>query len=59
MSDVVVSIDEEAVTGSDDLMRLLDFGRIGRPMTVRVLRAGQIIDMLVTPQERRVSASRR
>jgi S1-C subfamily serine protease len=58
-SDVIVSIDGESVAGSDDLMRLLDFGRIGRSIAVRVLRQGRIMEVSVTPQERKISTPQR
>src|SRR5262249_29725555 len=52
--DLVVSLDGIAVTGVDDLIRLLSADRIGRSVTVRVLRLGKVRDVALTPSERRV-----
>jgi S1-C subfamily serine protease len=51
-TDIIVAIDGQPVAGSDDLIRLLDSGRIGRATEVRVLRAGRIMELSVTPHER-------
>ena len=40
--DIVVRLDGEPVTGVDDLIRLLNGERIGRAVTVDVLRRGQL-----------------
>jgi S1-C subfamily serine protease len=57
--DVIVSLDDESVAGTDDLMRLLDIGRIDRSLVVRVLRAGQIMEICVAPRERKLLAPQR
>jgi S1-C subfamily serine protease len=41
------------VTGVDDLIRLLNSDRIGRPVTVDVLRRGQLRTFTLHPTERR------
>jgi S1-C subfamily serine protease len=51
--DVVVRLDGESVTGVDDLIRLLNADRIGRAVTVNVLRRGQLRTFEVKPTERR------
>ena len=51
--DVVVRLDGEPVTGVDDLIRLLNAERIGRAVTVDVLRRGQLRSFEVHPTERR------
>jgi S1-C subfamily serine protease len=51
--DVVVRLDGEVVTGVDDLIRRLNAGRIGRAVTIDVLRRGQLRTFEVTPTERR------
>lgn len=51
--DVVVRLDGEPVTGVDDLIRLLNAERIGRPVRVEVLRRGQLRAFQLTPSERR------
>ena len=51
--DVVVRLDREPVAGVDDLIRLLNAGRIGRAVKVDVLRRGQLRSFEVRPTERR------
>jgi S1-C subfamily serine protease len=51
--DLVVTLDGRPVTGVDDLIRLLDADRIGRAVTVDVLRLGRPRSFTVTPVERR------
>jgi S1-C subfamily serine protease len=51
--DVVVRLDGVAVTGVDDLIRLLNAERIGRAVKVDVLRRGQLRSFEATPTERR------
>ena len=50
--DVIVKVDGEAVTGVDDLIRLLNADRIGRQVTFDVLRRGMLRQFDVTPVER-------
>ena len=50
--DVIVRADGESVTGVDDLIRLLNRERIGRPIAIDVLRRGQLRSFDVTPLER-------
>jgi S1-C subfamily serine protease len=51
--DIVVRLDDEPVTGVDDLIRLLNAGRIGRAVSLDVLRRGQLRSFDVQPTERR------
>jgi S1-C subfamily serine protease len=53
--DIVISLDGEAVTGIDDLIRLLNGERIDHPAAVRALRGAEIATFHVTPSERRDS----
>ena len=55
--DLVVALDGEPVTGVDDLIRLLDRNRIGRAVSIDVLRLGRLRSFDVTPTERSTSAS--
>ena len=48
----MVALDGLPVTGVDDLIRLLDGDRIGRAVTVDVLRLGRPRSVTVTPVER-------
>ncbi len=51
--DVIVSLDGMAVTGIDDITRLLDERRIGCQVTVSVLRAGRGVEQVrLVPEER-------
>jgi S1-C subfamily serine protease len=50
--DTIVSADGEAVTGVDDLIRLLNRERIGKRIRIDVLRRGALRSFEVTPQER-------
>src|SRR5262245_6228057 len=50
--DVIVRLDGEAVTGVDDLIRLLNADRIGRVVSVDVLRRGQLRSFELKPTER-------
>jgi S1-C subfamily serine protease len=51
--DVVVRLGGEPVTGVDDLIRLLNADRIGRSVSVDVLRRGQLRSFEVKPTERK------
>lgn len=53
LGDTIVALDGHPVRRVDDLWGLLDEGRIGAAVTVRVVRAGQIQDLAVVAAERR------
>src|SRR5262249_44286156 len=50
--DVLVRIDGEAVTGIDDVARILDGRSIGRKVTAAVLRTGELVEAAMVPVER-------
>jgi S1-C subfamily serine protease len=50
--DVVLALDGQAVTGADDLIRLLTGEKIGRPMEIEALRDGARRQLTLTPEER-------
>jgi S1-C subfamily serine protease len=50
--DLVVQLDGEPVTGVDDMIRLLDRNRIGKPVKVEVLRLVRLREFEVVPSER-------
>jgi S1-C subfamily serine protease len=50
--DVVVRIDGEAVTGIDDIFRVLDDRRIGRGVTIAILRGLELVELGLEPEER-------
>ena len=50
--DIVVALDKEPVTGIDDLVRLLDSSRIGKPVTVDFVRDEKRMSTVADPAER-------
>ena len=55
--DLVMRLDGEPVTGIDDMIRLLDRNRIGKRVTIEVLRLGRLRAFELTPIERVVVAA--
>ena len=52
-SDVILSLDQETVTGIDDIARVLDGSKIGKRVSVRILRDAQrILSLELVPTER-------
>jgi S1-C subfamily serine protease len=51
--DLIIAIDNETVTGIDDLLRLLDHHRVGKATLVELLRKGERRVASVVPIERR------
>jgi S1-C subfamily serine protease len=49
--DRIVSFDGVRVTGIDDLIRLLDAGRIGKAVTVQLVRGTTLIELVVVPAD--------
>jgi len=49
--DLIVSFDEWPTAGIDELHRLLDEDRIGRPARLTVLRAMELTRLVVVPRE--------
>jgi S1-C subfamily serine protease len=54
--DIVVKLGRETVTGVDDLVRLLDGGRVDQAVDMTVLRFGKLMELTVRPVERRAAA---
>jgi S1-C subfamily serine protease len=50
--DVIVGIDDERVTGVDDIARLLDATRIGRLVSAHIIRSGRRLTLEMAPVER-------
>jgi S1-C subfamily serine protease len=50
--DLLLSVDGAALTGVDHLHRLLSAERIGKPITLEVLRHGKRVTLTATPRER-------
>ena len=50
--DIIVSLDGQTVTGIDDITRTLDASRIGRAVTVRLVRGGEVAAVNVVLDER-------
>ncbi len=51
--DIIVSVDNQPVTGVDDLIRALNADRIGHAVQVAALRRGQLKTFEVSPTERK------
>ena len=56
--DIVTSLDGQAVTGIDDLIRLLNGERIDRPVKIGVLRGAEVVTVTATPIERKHARKR-
>jgi S1-C subfamily serine protease len=50
--DVIVALDNDSVTGIDDIARLLDGTRINKQVAIRVLRDGVVMRLDIVPTER-------
>jgi S1-C subfamily serine protease len=50
--DLVLAVDGQAVTGVDDLLRLLDGSRIGRSVALTLVRGGRLTTAEITPAAR-------
>jgi S1-C subfamily serine protease len=55
--DMVLALDGQAVTGADDLIRLLTGEKIGRGIEIEVLREGARKHLALTPEERQRRAA--
>jgi S1-C subfamily serine protease len=51
--DVILALDQEPITGVDDLVRVLNGSRIGQSTRLKLLRHGNMREVTVTPIERR------
>ena len=49
--DLLIHADATVISGIDALQRLLDASRIEKPMAVRVIRRGRLLDFTVTPRD--------
>jgi len=54
--DMIVALDGTAVTGADDLIRILTGERIGRALEIEVLRLGKRRRFRLVPGERKARA---
>ena len=50
--DVIVALDQDVVTGIDDIARILDGSRIDKRVAVRILRDGKLETVDIVPTER-------
>jgi S1-C subfamily serine protease len=55
--DIIAEIDQEPIAGTDDFLRKLNAEKIGRPVALRVLRAGSLKDVAIVPQDRRYATA--
>jgi len=54
--DIILGLDGGPITGADDLIRALTGEKIGRSVTLDVLRGTERMRLTLTPQERKRSA---
>lgn len=52
IGDVILAVDQDTVSGIDDLVRLMDASRIGRSVAVHILRLDRTLTLAVAPEER-------
>ena len=52
IGDLLLALDDVALASPEDLIDLLAGERVGRALTLRVLRGGTPVDVSVTPAER-------
>ncbi|CAN1723814.1 Trypsin-like serine protease [Hyphomicrobium sp. 1Nfss2.1] len=50
--DLIVRLDDESVTGADDLFRMLDERRIGKSVRVTIVRRSGVTELIVRPIDR-------
>jgi S1-C subfamily serine protease len=55
IGDVILTLDQQPVGSTDDLLGLLTVERIGRSVPVQVQRGGAVLDLMVTIGERPAS----
>jgi S1-C subfamily serine protease len=53
--DIIVGLGNDPIAGIDDLVRLLDGGRVDQTVTIKVLRFGKHLEFSITPAERRAA----
>jgi S1-C subfamily serine protease len=53
--DIIVGLGNDQVAGIDDLVRLLDGGRVDHTVTIKVLRFGKHLEFEIRPVERRAT----
>ena len=58
MRDIILSLDGTAVTGGDDLIRLLAGDKIGRTVAIEVLRSGVRQTLTLVPEDRASRSSK-
>ena len=49
--DLIIDVDGVPVADAGDLQRLMVGERIGRPLTVRAFRGGELLELTVVPDE--------
>ena len=53
--DIIVGLGNDQIAGIDDLVRLLDGGRVDQTVTIKVLRFGKHLEFEIRPVERRAA----
>ena len=54
--DIIVRLDGATIGGADDLVRALTGDKIGREVTLQLLRGTELLTLSLQPQERRRAA---
>jgi S1-C subfamily serine protease len=52
LGDTIVNLENSPVQQHDDLLTLLSPDRVGKPVTLKIVRGGQVQDLSVTVGER-------
>jgi S1-C subfamily serine protease len=50
--DIILALDGVAISGADDLIRALDGDKIGRTVSLEMLRRGELRRVAITPSQR-------
>jgi S1-C subfamily serine protease len=53
--DIIVGLGNDQIAGIDDLIRLLDGGRVDQTVTMKILRFGKSLEFAIVPVERRAT----
>ena len=53
--DIIVGLGSDQIAGIDDLVRLLDGGRVDQTVAIKILRFGKHLEFAIRPVERRAT----
>jgi S1-C subfamily serine protease len=52
IGDILVALNDKPVHDTDDIQSVLDHESVGKPVTARIVRGGQVIELSITVGER-------